>query len=113
MATQTQTISANLLSLPAKHDFTTLIGYTRPPADGSQPSMDDLASEHPLYRDIRKATVFDVRGSEDRFKLEEHGFRYYKLPNIPGEGVVDFTNEEDPKILGIYYAGMSQWFAQV
>ena len=75
--------------------------------------MDDLASENPVYRDIRKAKVHDVRGQEGSFNLEEHGFQYYKLPAIPGEGTVDFHNEQDPMILGIYYPGIAEWFAGV
>ena len=113
MATITETLPATLQSLTGKHDFTTLIGNTRPPSDGSKPHMDDLASENPLYRDLRRATVFNVRGSENQFTLEEHGFQYYKLPDIPGAGIVDFQNENDQMILGLYYPGMAKWFAGV
>ena len=56
--------------------------------------------------------MYDVRGFEHQFNLEEHGFQYYKLPHIPGEGIVYFNDEQDPTILGVYYAGMSEWFAQ-
>ena len=97
----------------AGKSFETLIGYTRGPADGSEPSVDDLASENPVYRDIRKAKVHDVRGQEGLFNLEEHGFQYYKLPAIPGEGTIDFHSEQDPLILGIYYPGIAEWFAKV
>ena len=110
--TNTTTHDAGKIKLAAAHDFRTLIGYTRPPADGSEPSMDALASEHTLYRDVRNANVYDVRGLEDKFNLEEHGFQYFKLPRIPGERVVNFKNESDPKILGIYYTEMAEWFAK-
>jgi hypothetical protein len=115
MATVTTTAAndpTETIRLVAKHDFKTLIGYTQPPPDGGEPSMDDLASEHPLYRDVRSANVYDVRGFEHQFNLEEHGFQYYKLPNIPGEGIVNFNDEQDPMILAVYYAGMSEWFAK-
>lgn len=110
--TTTTDEAVQTITIVAKYDIQTLIGYTRPPADGTEPSMDDLASEHPLYRDVRSANVFDVRGFEDQFTLETDGFQYFKLPSIPGQGVVDFENELDPKIMGIYYAGMSEWFAK-
>ena len=100
------------VKLVGGHDFKTLIGYTRPPVDGSEPSMDDLASDHPTYREVRYAKVYDARGIEDQFRLQEHGFQYYKLPSIPGDGIVEFTNELDSKIMSLYYAGMSEWFAK-
>lgn len=113
-ATATITVDEAIppLKLIAKHDIKTMIGYTRPPATGGEPSMDDLASEHPLYRDVRTADVYDVRGFEDQFTLEENGFQYFKLPSIPGEGVVNFENESDPMILAVYYQGMAEWFAK-
>ena len=92
---QTQMIAASSLSIHAKHDFATLIGYTVPPADGSEPSMDDLASEHPVYRDIRQAKIDDVRGNEDRFTLDKHGSQYYKLPSIPGDGSYERERSKD------------------
>ena len=117
MATQTETVmstnASGLLSLKGDHGFYTLIGYTRPPVDGSEPRMDDLASDNPAYREIRRAKVIDVRGIEDQFTLEKNGFQFYKLPKIAGDNQVDFTNEGDPKIMSIYYAAMSQWFADV
>ena len=114
MAALTTTIADEAITIKvvAKHGIQTLIGYTRPPVDGGEPSMDDLTSEHPLYRDIRSSHVYDVRGFEDQFTLETHGFQYFKLPSIPGQGVVDFENELDRNIMGIYYAGMSEWFAK-
>lgn len=115
MATQTQTQTAieNSFKIKAKHDFNTLIGYTKRPLYGGEPPMDDLASENPIFRDVRKAKVVDLRGAEDKFTLEKHGFQYYKLPEIPGNGIVDFTDENDPRILQLYYPGMSEWFAKV
>ena len=72
--TTTTANEAITIKVVAKHDIQTLIGYTRPPVDGGEPSMDDLTSEHPLYRDIRSSYVYDVRGFEDQFTLETHGF---------------------------------------
>lgn len=113
MATQTQTTRSETLLLKNEcRDFTTLIGYTLAPADGSQPRMDDLASDHPLFREVRTAAVSDVRGRENDFTLEKNGFQYFKLPEVPGEGIVDFTDENDPKIMGMYYSGMCDWFAK-
>ena len=112
LTTTTADEAAQTIRVVAKHDIQTLIGYTRPRAGGGEPSMDDLASEHPLYRDVRSANVYDVRGFEDQFTLETQGFQYFKLPSIPGQGVVEFENELDPKIMGIYYAGMAEWFAK-
>ena len=116
MATQTEIAPLGPLTLelkagPGTRDFTTFIGYTRAPADGTEPRMDDLASDHPLYRDVREARVIDVRGSRTDFNLETHGFQYYKLPQVPGEGLVDFQDENDSKIMSLYYAGMCEWFA--
>ena len=112
MATEIQTVPVKAIPLKAGHDFTSLIGYTRPPINGSPPHMDDLATDNPLYREVRTAKIMDVRGRDEKFNLEQHGFQYFKLPQIPGDGIVDFTNEEDPKIMGVYYAGMADWFAQ-
>jgi hypothetical protein len=112
LTTTTADEAVQTIRVVAKHDFQTLIGYTRPPPAGGEPSMDDLASEHPLYRDVRSANVYDVRGFEDQFTLETNGFQYFKLPSIPGQGIVEFQNELDPKIMGVYYAGMSEWFAK-
>lgn len=113
MEALTKTVLACDASLYVPHDFTTLIGYTRPPVNGGEPRMDDLASDNPTFREIRETRIRDLRGMEDGFTLEKNGFQYYKLPQVPGDGIVDFTNEGDPRILDLYYAGMATWFAKV
>jgi hypothetical protein len=112
MAVVSQMIEEHSHNAGKRYDFTGWIGYTRPPPEGSLLQMDDLASDHPQFREIRTVKISDVRGSESKFTLEKHGFQYLKLPDIPGEGVVDFYNEEDPNILRIYYPGMASWFAE-
>jgi hypothetical protein len=105
-------LTSSQLSSNTKHDFTGYVGYTCAPSDGSALNMDDLARDDPLFREVRSVHVEDVRGSEDTFNLEEHGFQYFKLPHIPGDGEIDFYNEEDPSILMIHYPGMAEWFAK-
>lgn len=92
-----------------KGDFTTTIGYTLPPSDGVNLDMNELSLEKPQYREIRQVKLHDVRGAQQDFTLDEHGFQYYKLADVPGEGEVEFTNNEDPKIKKIHYKGMEKW----
>ena len=112
MATETYTAPVKTTPMNV-HTFNAEIGYTLRPLDGTQPPMDDLANENPLYREVRRAKISNVRGTEHNFTLEENGFQYFKLPSIPGDGLVDFENEGDPKILELYYKGISEWFAGV
>lgn len=95
-----------------KHDLITTIGYTIPAADGGNIDMNDLSWEKPAYRDARQVRVHDVRGAEDHFSIDEHGFQYYKLPFIPGEREIDFANSDDPNIKDIHYKGMADWSAK-
>lgn len=95
-----------------KHDFVTAIGYTVPAADGSNIEMDDLSLEKPAFREVRQVKIHDVRDAHEDFTLDEHGFQYFKLPDIPGEGEIDFSNNDDPNIMKIHYKGMSDWLAK-
>lgn len=105
--------TVNMTPVKDSHDFETTIGYTRGLADGSEPSMDDLAADKPGSTDVRRVKVHDIRGMAKSPTLDVNGFQAFMMNKIPGEDLIDWNNEKDPNIRSVYYQGLGEWFAGV
>jgi hypothetical protein len=104
VGTKTSQIPSN-----KSHDVETQLNYFKPNEDGSPP--------HPTYVDrpetyerpfeSHQVTVKDVRGSEDKFTLDQNGFQFHK--HVAQEK--DFL--DDAQIKDVYYKETEQLLKDV
>ncbi len=80
------------------HHVRATMAYYQPKADGTPPEVDDLAIIlGPKDMDRREVVVNDIRGKEDQYQLEEHGFQVIHHTT----GLDDFADEN--KVKSAYY----------
>lgn len=80
------------------HDIDVTLGYYQPKADGTAPEVDDIAIV--LGRkdmDCREVVIHDIRGEEESYLLDSHGFQIIRHTS----SVDDF--KDDAKIQSTYY----------
>ena len=76
--------------------------YFKQSDDGTPAQIGDMASNNPKFCDTRRVRIRDIRGKENEFHLETHGFQYFK--HYVPENLVF----EDEDIKAIYYPEMEK-----
>jgi len=80
------------------HHVRVTMGYYQPKPDGTLPEVNDLALTLGLKDiDRREVVISDIRGNEDLYQLEEHGFQVLKNTSSLG----DFA--DDNTVKSVYY----------
>ncbi|KAH8820225.1 hypothetical protein F5884DRAFT_744585 [Xylogone sp. PMI_703] len=65
--------------------------YLKESSDGTSPELIDIATLNPEFVDAQQVFIKDVRGIEDTFTLENHGFQYIRHSS----SVKNFSDDEE------------------
>src|SRR2546423_1052891 len=94
IASETQDVITHLPCSDKKHDLTAIIHYHKASPDGSTATAEKYSLHDPDHHDPRTAIIYDVRGSEADYTLENNGFQYLRCEKPMN---IDFSNDEQIK----------------
>ena len=79
-----------------KHHVTTSLNYYKAPSDGSPPAPTYVGKPDTFVRPAEplEVTVYDVRGEEDKYDLDSHGFRFVKHESVEKDFLDDALIKE-------------------
>ncbi|KAK1496604.1 hypothetical protein CTAM01_08242 [Colletotrichum tamarilloi] len=95
---------------PERRAVVTTINYYDDPGDGTPPTPivvggQKVTNERKMTP--RTVTVTDIRGEEDKYTLDTHGFQYVRHTSVE----TDFTDEE--RVKGVYYPEMEKLYKEI
>jgi len=91
------------------HDVVTTLNYYKDPGDGSEPPPSYVSKPETYDRpsETQTVTVHDVRGKEDQYTLDKHGFQFFTRESSEK----DFLDDE--RIKDAYYKETEQLLKDV